>query len=283
MTHEPAFLPHRCVLRLTGPDTLTFLERLVTCNTTDWPAGEARYGALLTPQGKVLGDFLALRTPEGVWLDTDRAEAPALAKRLQLFRLRSQLDIEIEAPLQVWALTGPDPVVAGEIMHRFRDPRHPLAAPRAIVRPGAALPSPDSEPLAAYHADRIRLGLPEQGRDFTSAEVFPADINMDRLGGIDLKKGCFVGQEVVSRMHRRGTIRKRSVILQGDALVPGCSISGHDRPLGRLTSAAAGCGLGRLRLDRLTPGMTDVRVGDSVAVLAGPDWLEAERAALTPA
>ena len=88
-----AFLPHRSVLALTGPDTLALLERLVTCNTTGWTPGEARYGALLTPQGKIIADFLALRTEDGVLLDVHTDALGDLAKRLKLFRLRAKVEI----------------------------------------------------------------------------------------------------------------------------------------------------------------------------------------------
>ena len=84
------YLPHRAIVSLAGPDTITLLERLVTNDTTDWGPGTTRYGALLTPQGKVLADYLAVRTADGVLLDVSKTEVDALAKRLKLFRLRSR-------------------------------------------------------------------------------------------------------------------------------------------------------------------------------------------------
>ncbi|MGC6500033.1 MAG: YgfZ/GcvT domain-containing protein [Henriciella sp.] len=278
MTFQTLPLAHRCVLSLTGPDTLTLLERLVTSRTADWGEGEARYGALLTPQGKVISDFLALRTSDGVWLDTDRAEAAGLAKRFQMFRLRSEVDIMVRSDLEVWISTESAPTVPPDTVHAFPDPRHPDSLWR-LFRPVTG-DTASAADVAAYHRNRIRLGLPEQGSDFHAAEVFPADINMDRLGGLDLKKGCFVGQEVVSRMHRRGTIRKRTVILEGKTLEPGLDLVCAERQAGQITSASAPVALGRLRLDRTGPGTESLMAGATTATLIGPEWLAGEQTAL---
>ena len=203
-------LPHRAVLSLRGPDTIALLERLVTHATDDWLAGETRYGALLTPQGKVIADYLALRTEDGVWLDVAADHVADLAKRLKLFRLRSQVEIDIRDDIFVFAAVQgiePDTETAPNGGQVLRDPRYPGGRVRVFATDRDW--STSTLTLDDYHADRITHGVPEQGVDFAAAEVFPADINMDVLGGVALNKGCFVGQEVVSRMHRRGKIRKR--------------------------------------------------------------------------
>ncbi|MEO1304481.1 MAG: hypothetical protein AAFV37_05860 [Pseudomonadota bacterium] len=296
MSSPFAYLGQRAVLSLSGPDTITLLERLVTNDTTNWAPGETRYGALLTPQGKVLSDFLALRTAEGVLLDTAKAYIEDLAKRLKLFRLRSKVDIQVLE--DVFVVAGLEPADAGVrpisgAQHVYIDPRYPEGRLRGLATKDSWAawygyhPAEWSRPMDAYHTDRIANGIPEQGFDFEQAEVFPSDINMDVLGGVALNKGCFVGQEVVSRMHRRGKIRKRAVTVEltttkampGDALLAPASI-------GEITSVENAHALGRIRVDRFAKAEQDghpVTVHETAVTIAKPDWLVSEQAAISEA
>lgn len=260
------YLADRAVLSLSGPDTITLLERLVTHDTTDWAPGDTRYGALLTPQGKVLSDYLALRTPEGVLLDVAEAHAADLAKRLKMFRLRAKVEIEILDAVFVVAGIEPAPHGVRPIsgaQQVYLDPRYPGGRFRgfATKESWAAWygyhPAEWSRPIDAYHQDRIAHGIPEQGPDFGPAEVFPADINMDILGGVALKKGCFVGQEVASRMHRKGGVRKRTIALAFHDATPasGTPVVAGEVDVGILTSVAEGLALALVRVDRLAKAL----------------------------
>ncbi|MDJ0921475.1 MAG: folate-binding protein [Henriciella sp.] len=290
MSSPFTYLPHRAVISLTGPDTITLLERLVTNNTENWRPGEARYGALLTPQGKVIADYLALRTADGVLLDVDQDIAEAFAKRLKMFRLRSAVEIVIEQNLFVIAGTDPAahgvrPVSGARFV--FVDPRYPNGRLRAFAtqEDWAAWygyhPAEWSRPLDVYHADRIAQGIPEQGADFETASVFPSDINMDQFDGVDLKKGCFVGQEVVSRMHRRGTIRKRTLMISAAAnqsLEAGSDVMAP-AVIGRTTSAEGHAALALLRVDRMAKAeaaKSAITVDDHLVKIEKPDWLQTE-------
>lgn len=283
-------LPHRAVLSLNGPDTITLLERLVTHPTDDWDAGDTRYGALLTPQGKVIADFLAIRTSDGVLLDVAKDHIDELAKRLKLFRLRSKVDIEVLEDLIVIAsleeaTDGTRPV--SDVQHVFLDPRYPGGRLRGFANNEnwASLcgdqPAEGSPSIEAYHTDRISNGIPEQGSDFAGAEVFPADINMDVLGGVALNKGCFVGQEVVSRMHRRGQIRKRTLCVELPANLdadPGTDILAPS-PVGTLSSRLGGVALARVRVDRwikAEAASAPATINETTVIIAKPDWLRAE-------
>ena len=227
-------LPYTHMLSLTGPDTITLLERLVTCRIDDMATGDHRPGALLTPQGKIIADFHLTRTEHGCDLQTHYEIAPSLEKRLKLFRLRA--DVEIAS-----------------------------AALETVAK--------------IDHTARISAGLPIYGEDFTTADVFPTDVNLDIRGGIDYKKGCFVGQEVVSRMKRRGKIRKRSVTLNGDNLKAGEPVMAKGKRLGFITSATETNALAILRIDHLARAL-----GDQVSLTSAdiplepglPDWLKAE-------
>ncbi|MEM6411517.1 MAG: folate-binding protein [Pseudomonadota bacterium] len=134
------------------------------------------------------------------------------------------------------------------------------------------------------HAARIAAGQPVYGYDFTDAEVFPTDVNLDLFGGIDYKKGCFVGQEVVSRMYRRGKIRKRTVILEGEGLEKGMDVRVGKKLIGKVTSASEQNALAILRIDNLAKGLeanTEITAADMVVSVPLPDWLRDEMTALT--
>ena len=295
MSSPYAYLPHRAALSLSGPDTIELLERLVTHTVKDWVPGETRYGALLTPQGKVIADYLALRTTEGVLLDVDKEALPDLAKRFKMFRLRAK--VEIESRDDLFVIAGLEDATHGVrpisgALEVYLDPRYPGGRLRGFATRdswGAWYgyhPAEWSVPLDVYHADRISNGVAEQGTDFEAAKIFPPDINMDQYGGVDLKKGCFVGQEVVSRMHRRGNIRKRTLRLSWSPETAS-SIRLEDAALspkiGDVTSIEANAALARLRVDRLVKAQADgadILLNETPVTIHIPDWLQPEIAAL---
>ena len=240
-----AFLPDRAVLSVAGPDARSFLQALVTCDVEALQDSQAAFGALLTPQGKILFDFFVVcAESETFLLDTSADTAAALAKRLSLYKLRAKIVVETTAKqvLVAWGGGGiPDGIVYG-------DPRVPQLGQRVILDvvddPGDA---------AAYDAHRIALGIPKGGSDFAWGDTFPHEANMDWLGGISLTKGCYVGQEVVSRMHHRGTARRRILraTFEGDPPPAGSEIRAGDIPLGTFGSGVSGRGLAGVRIDRL--------------------------------
>ena len=227
-------LPNRAIIRLTGPDMLHLLGRTVTHSVDNWNTGEMRYGALLTPQGKVIADYLAMLALENIYIDVHADAADELEKRLKMFRMRNEVEID--------RLTG-DVVTEGS----WVDVRSPDLPHRAITPAGVSgIDMPEDE----WHAARIAAGVPEWGADYRGAEVFPTDINMDMMSGIDYRKGCFVGQEVASRMKRKGKIRKRTLKVSGEGLETGADILA-EAPIGAVTSVAGEQGLALIRTDRL--------------------------------
>lgn len=256
-------LPNRAILSLTGPDTLALLERTVTHKVEAWETGEARYGALLTPQGKVIADYIAHRAADGVFIDVHEDAADDLLKRLKMFRLRSAVEITRDAT----RLSA-----AGE--EGAPDPRSPALPRRAVMEAGAA-----PEVMTGWDALAIAAGIPEWGRDYRAAEVFPTDINMDLMNGVDYKKGCFVGQEVASRMKRKGLIRKRTLHLLGAGLETGADVRAGSAVIGAITSHSGGDGLALVRTDRLARAISvheQVTVNDAPAEISGTAWLSAE-------
>jgi len=266
---EAAVLEDRGVLRVAGEDAASFLQGLLTNDVVDLAVGAARYAALLSPQGKILFDFLVLRVPvesgAAFLIDGPAAQIPDLARRLSFYRLRAKATIADEsAERAVAAFWGAAPAAPTDGF-LYVDPRDSRLGWRAILpRAAAAAIGGDIE---AYEAHRIRLGAPRGGVDFAYGDIFPHDANLDLLHGVDFEKGCYVGQEVVSRMRHRGTSRKRIVrlALAGPAPAPGAPVLAGETPVGTLGSAADGLALALLRLDRVE----DARAAGGGLTVAG--------------
>ncbi|ACL55723.1 YgfZ/GcvT domain-containing protein [Methylobacterium nodulans] len=268
-----ASLTDRAVLALTGDDAPGFLQGLITCNVETLPPDEARLGALLAPQGKILFDFLLSRAGDGFHLDAPRAVLPDLMRRLTLYRLRARVAFA-QTPLRVFAAWGAEPEGSW-----LRDGRLPALGWR-LYAPEGGEPAVDATP-EAFQAHRIALGVPESGADFALGDAFPHEALMDQLGGVDFRKGCYVGQEVVSRMQHRGTARTRVVPLlyPGAAVPAGTPVTAGARALGQTGSAAGDRGLGLLRLDRLADAVAAgerVEAGGLSVRVAKPDFVTFE-------
>jgi folate-binding protein YgfZ len=260
-------LKDRSVVRVWGEDAQNFLQGIVTCDLTR--ASPARFGALLTPQGKILFDFIAVASDRGFYLDTDAASAAELVKRLGFYKLRAKVTIQdVSGDLAVVAgWDEPRPAVA------FDDPRLAALGWRALLPADEADRATTAEPKA-YHARRIALGVPESGKDFVGAETFPHEADMDQLGGVDFDKGCYIGQEVVSRMQHRGTARTRAMpIILGDIATPerGAEIMAGAKSAGQLGSAADGRAIAIVRLDRLADALA---AGEPITVAGQPVRVE---------
>jgi folate-binding protein YgfZ len=274
-----ALLHDRGVVLVEGQDAGTFLDGLVTCDIDRVTPDQARFGALLTPQGKILFDFIIAVDPEGrYWLDVARDKAADLVKRLGFYKLRAKVSVTDRSDgMAVTAGWGDAAKPAGALA--YQDPRLPALGWRTI-EPAAAARS-GGEP-AAYEAHRIALGVPEGGRDFAYGDAFPHETLMDQLAGVDFDKGCYVGQEVVSRMQHRGTARTRIVPLdyaEGAAAEPGTEVTAGERAIGTTGSAAGARGLATIRLDRAKDAIgagETIRAGGRPVRIGKPDWIRFE-------
>lgn len=281
MTARITELSDRGVLAVLGPDAESFLQGLVTANVEGLRAGTASFAALLTPQGKILFDFFALRTDGGFLIDVSRRLAADLAKRLGFYKLRAKVEIadlsETHCVLAVWG--GTPPRLPG---HVFADPRLPALGHRIVLLAAdrtAALATTGATAVeeADWHAHRIALGVPEGGLDFAYGDAFPHDADMDDLAGVDFGKGCYVGQEVVSRMKHRGTARRRVVMAEGTGPLPatGTEIMAGGKPIGTLGSTAGPRGLALVRIDRAREAMDGglaMSAGAVALTLTIPPW-----------
>ena len=256
MSAKAAELTDRGVVRVSGEDAASFLQGLLTNDVEALKAGEARYAGLLTPQGKILFDMIVVRVPEdrgsGFLIDCAAVQAAELARRLGFYKLRAKVAIADESA----GLGG------GRVLGRgarrpegrpvYADPRDPRLGSRAIVSRADA-ETIGTAHLATYEALRIDAVAPKGGVDFAYGDAFPHDVNFDLLNGVDFHKGCYVGQEVVSRMKHRGSGRKRvaRVILAAEAPPPGTPVVDGELPVGTLGSSSGREALALLRLDRV--------------------------------
>jgi len=262
---KAAFLPDRGVVRVSGEDARNFLNGLVTTDLTQLAPGLGRFGALLTPQGKIIVDFLITEAPSGhgggFLIDCPRALAQGLADKLGFYKLRAKVTVEnLSDSLGVLAAWDGDFAVKPDLS--FADPRSDalgwrILIPEELKQKVADLIGADLVDSAAYEAHRIASGAPRGGLDFMYGDAFPHETNMDRLHGVDFDKGCYVGQEVVSRMQHRGTARTRTVkvILDGFAPEPGTAILAGEKPVGTIGSTAGQHGLALIRTDRVSDAL----------------------------
>ncbi len=231
----------RRILKLAGRDTETFLQGLITNDIAGLDGGLI-YAALLTPQGKFIADFFLLRQDDGVLLDVAEPLADDLKKRLTMYKLRADVTIT-ESDLNLQRGTGPQPEDA------HADPRHPALGWRRYSADGAQEDGTDWDAIRVAHC------IPETGIELTP-DTFILEMGLDRLNGVDFRKGCYVGQEVTARMRHKTELRKglRRVRIEGSATV-GTPITAGDKAAGTLFTQSGEHALAYLRFDRATDNM----------------------------
>ena len=250
MAHYNAYyskLTDRTIVRILGIDGKAFLQDLITNDIAKLTPDSPIFTALLTPQGKLLFDFIVWerakpkqrgqkeKREQGeqgeqketcLWLDVDKQSAAQLAKRLNFYKLRAAIEIAI-TDLPIYALwtedsthdlpalsTLPVPPLVGFAP----DPRKKALGARWI----GELPTQEhlqnivEAPLADYHAHRIACGVPQGIDELGMEQNFPLECNFHELNAIDFQKGCFIGQEVTSRIYRRENIRKKIHVIMAD-------------------------------------------------------------------
>lgn len=265
-----AIVLDRTILRLSGPDARGFLDNLVTNDLGRLDSAPCVYAGLLSPQGKVQADMIVWADgPADLILEADPVRGPELLRRLLMFKLRAAVEIadasaELCAEAALEAAEGFAP-----------DPRLPALGGRR-VRARTAADTPGD--ATALETRRIALGVPDLARDAGAEEVFALEALFEELHGVDFKKGCFVGQENVSRMKRRATTRKKfcPIAFEGDAPAFGEPISAGAAEIGAVRTSANGRALALVRLDRAREaqdkGETLMAAGRAVR-LDPPDWL----------
>jgi len=263
-----AHLAARNLIHLTGKDAQDFLQGLITTDIDSLPEGEARPGALLTPQGKILFDFIIWRDGDGFLVETDASQREALIRRLTMYRLRAAVEI----------VPGTED---GVTVFWDEDADRGAVKDAAFAKSGIALsraPGKQADgPEAAYHALRVEAGLTLSGQDYALQDAFPHDILLDKTDGLGFRKGCYVGQEVVSRMQHRGTARRRVALVSGKTHLPasGSEIIAGGKAVGTLGSVSGNKGLAIVRIDRVGDALAHglpLIAGDVPVTLTLPEW-----------
>ncbi|MCV0424262.1 MAG: folate-binding protein YgfZ [Roseibium sp.] len=278
-------LADRSLIRVSGDEAHHFLQNLVTADVEDIDKSGAGSAALLTPQGKILFDFLIYKQSDAYILDSPAQAAADLLKRLTFYRLRSKVDLELMPDdVGVVALWNGTADVDNAIV-AVTDPRLPALGQR-FVGPISALLTElgvSAADLADYDQHRIELGVPEGLKDYDYSDIFPHDAVLDQLGGVSFSKGCYVGQEVVSRVHHRGTARKRFVKVESSGQLPpkGTTVTADGKSVGILGSSTLvngkAFGLALLRLDKVRQAKDNgipLQCGDAELQATLPDWVE---------
>jgi tRNA-modifying protein YgfZ len=296
---SPQICKDRAVIAVSGVTATDFLQNLLTVDVLAIGKGAAGYGALLSPQGKILHDMFAVLDGETVLLDCDREQAPELLQKLTFYRLRAKLVLKIREDLEIGVMpsahNNPSPL-AGRVRavargwgpaskvtsHRdptrhfvppspkgeglmdfvFADPRLPSLGWRAIAPLGTF------EHGSGYAEYCGELGIPTAN---AIVGQFAHEANLDQLNGLAFAKGCYVGQEIVSRMEHRGTARSRILPFQGNA-VSSAEIRSGDVLIGQVLEV----GIGLFRIDRLAEVSLPL-FADGVAIhVQKPEWLKIE-------
>ena len=252
-----ALLADRGVVRIAGADAARMLQGVISNDLNLLDRLAAIHAGLLSPQGKILFEFFVARAGDGFLLETARDKAADLAKRLLMYRLRAKATIADASAdyrlLVAWGTSAGQ--VAPHGLVSYPDPRLADLGIRLLQRADAQETVPIDERSFAtpgdWHRHRIGLGVPESGKDYPLGDTFPHEADFDLLNGVSFSKGCFVGQEVVSRMHNRASVRKRVVPIEAEVpLTAGAAIGAGKAVIGTIGSVAGRQGLAMLRLDR---------------------------------
>jgi tRNA-modifying protein YgfZ len=275
----PSFctLKSRSVLEITGADAKDFLQGLITNDISIVSQSQAIYAALLTPQGKILFDFFISQPhPDTYWLECSRQHCADLVKRLGFYKLRADVIIKaLSDDLKVTCIwgDGAETAVGG---YGYADPREAQAGVRMIATAEAISITGNRVDVDAYTAHRVKLGLADSEADIGSSLRFAHECNLDMLNGVDFSKGCYVGQEVVSRMHHKQAARKRILPVSAPhPLTTGLAILAEGKSIGEILTSTGTHALAVLRLDKADAAIAagkDLTVDDTTIRLNKPDW-----------
>lgn len=269
-------LSDRTVILIDGPDAEHFLQNILTTDLDALGAQEAKPGALLTPQGKILFDFVISRNgATGFRLDSRAEIGDDFIRRLTMYRLRAKVEISKAEHELVAARWDFDSGASRPESTWLTDSRFPAGA-KVERGYGAAFAAADASE-ADWKTLRVAHGIVESGSDYALSDAFPHDVLFDEIGGVGLRKGCYVGQEVVSRMQHRGTARRRVMLVSAQTDLPpsGTDVRANDRTIGTLGSAVGSHGLAIMRIDRVKDALDAghaITADGATVTLSIPPW-----------
>jgi len=262
-----AYLPERGVVEVSGEDSRTYLQGLVSNDVNVVCAGRAVWAALLTPQGRWLADFFILQDGQRLLIDCERDQLNDLIRRFERFKLRSRVsfrDVSDEFFVHVaWGAVKPDIEAPS-----FADPRLEHGGWRFLAQEAMTT----SAAIPEWDAWRLNLGLPDGSRDLESGKTLLLEAGFDELNGISWTKGCYLGQELTARTKYRGLLKRRLVPVASDSRLPpaGTPITTSGRDVGTMRSSHEGIGLAMLRIDAIAACLI---AGETPIVARIPAWM----------
>ena len=232
-------LPARGFIHIGGAERYDFLQRLMTQDIRLLEKQAGIYACLLTPQGKFLHDFFLSEGPGCLVLECEgETRAQDLYTRLTLYKLRSDVTLAVERYAPVYMVFGAQPKPG------FIDPRHAGLGWRAYVKPENI----KEESLELWDRLRIRLGVPDGSRDAELEKSTLAELNIEDFHGVSFEKGCYIGQELTTRMKSRGLAKKRLYTVTGSALPrTGADIIVNGKIIGVMRGQSGDVGLALLK------------------------------------
>lgn len=211
-------LSNRAIIRISATDATddprSFLQGLVTQDMTLVQTSAPQWGALLSPQGKCLFDFIAHADGQDILIDCESRAAESLSRKLMMYRLRRKIEIKIEDDLYVhWSMENGD---------KPHDPRLNALGHRWVSAQDSA--SCDE----AFRKHRISYGVCEGVDELGSDKILWLECNAIELNGVSFTKGCYIGQENTARMNYRNKVNRRIMCVPIAAANPKRQIFAYD-------------------------------------------------------
>ena len=275
--------PNKQIISLTGENVRDFLNDILTAQINALASDTARAACLLSPQGRILFDMMAMATADSVYLVTEAEQAATLAKRLMMYRLRRKIEITVSPNLRaghIWG-EGHADFSLPESCISAHDERHKALGSLVLFAKTDGLPKQAEEKY--WQALRISLGVPEGAADLAPNRALMLEAGLHLLGAIDFQKGCYVGQEVTARTHYRGLVKRRLLPISASGkLTPAQVLQRGDTAIGQTGSTASmldgrDIAIASLRLDAVQDSL-DGKAGlttdtGQIISLHIPDWM----------
>lgn len=252
-TTRIAKLEHYGLLHAAGADARAFLHAQLTNDLEHLAPGQARYAGWCSAKGRLLATFLVVPHADGFLLQLSRDLVPVVLKRLSMFILRSKVKLtDASGQWTQYGVWAPDAVEPLAVSERDGAISVGIDAGRRLVLAAEGHFSTDA-PAEDWMLAEIRAGRPliEQP---TQDQFVPQMVNLELAGGVDFRKGCYPGQEVVARAQYRGAVKRRMVRLRGAALKAGQELYSDDapsQPSGMVVNAAGDESLAVLQISAL--------------------------------
>ena len=254
---------NRTIIRLSGNDAEKLLN---SCLSVEFKTGEKNplWWALLSAQGKILAEGIGAYFDGSFYLDIDKSNKQAFLQKMKLYKMRSNVEIEDleNSHVLCWAKTKQ------EIGVNLKDPRDEALGFHVIVEKEQAgeLGNETEFTLA-----RIKTGIAQIAQDFAADKYFPHDLGMDLLNGVDFSKGCYIGQEIVSRMQYKGAKRKRILVVSNINGKKGDNLLVNEKAIGMIGEVKNGQAIAIVRLDKITQ-KDNSKINNQPVQLALPKW-----------